>query len=516
MPDSVPVTLSEVRDGQPVELARETVRLDPEGKPVKVRFVHQPKEAGEKTFVVQVPVQPDEAEPGNNRLEHRVFVAEARRLRVLLVEGYPRWDCRYIKSLFERESEAVRGNKSIDVDSYLVGASPDHPKQDRTSINRFPTPEELRKYDVVILGDVDPRQLPRADECLESLGQVRQGPRRRAARCWPASTPTRTPTGTRLWPTSCRSFATARRRPRRTHSRRAFRPRAHPGRSESPVVPVQHRGGRERRDLEPPAAPLLVRPRLPAKAARPKCWPSTRTGRPRGRPGHGRRRTTRSSFNNLSGPGGSCSSGSTTPGAGGSESPRCDSTSSGSRPCRRWPAGGSAGRRSAPIARPTAATTRFEVRSGSPDDAPPPEGPVRVTVERQPPKQPGGGPRSRRTANGPTRPPRRGAGDVRGPHHPDAGGGLCLHPSDARRPGSPPRAEARVLPPPGELDRIQLNEPDMQRAARESRGAVLPARTGPTRCPTNCRRAAGRPGPAVRAVLHLEQPGRCSPWCCDC
>jgi hypothetical protein len=38
-------------------------------------------------------------------------------------------------------------------------------------------------------------------------------------------------------------------------------------------------------------------------------------------------------------------------------------------------------------------------------------------------------------------------------------------------PGQRTRAEARVLPPPGELDRIQLNEPDMQRAAGESKGA---------------------------------------------
>ena len=67
MPDSVPVTLSEIKDGRTVEIARETVRLDPAGKPVKVRFVHQPKEAGEKTFVVEIPVQPEESDTGNNR-----------------------------------------------------------------------------------------------------------------------------------------------------------------------------------------------------------------------------------------------------------------------------------------------------------------------------------------------------------------------------------------------------------------------------------------------------------------
>ena len=34
LPDSVPVTLSEIRDGQQVELAREMVRLDAQGKPL--------------------------------------------------------------------------------------------------------------------------------------------------------------------------------------------------------------------------------------------------------------------------------------------------------------------------------------------------------------------------------------------------------------------------------------------------------------------------------------------------
>ena len=172
MPDSVPITLSEIRKGVPVEFAREVVRLDPQGKPVKVRFVHQPKEAGEKTFIIQIPKEarpPEDVEPGNDRIEHRVFVADAKKLRVLMVDGYPRYDYRYVKALFERESEAIRGNKSIDVDAYLLSAHPDHPKQDRTSINRFPTLEELRKYDVVILGDVEPRHLPKPDAVIDSL-----------------------------------------------------------------------------------------------------------------------------------------------------------------------------------------------------------------------------------------------------------------------------------------------------------------------------------------------------------
>jgi hypothetical protein len=40
--------------------------------------------------------------------------------------------------------------------------------------------------------------------------------------------------------------------------------------------------------------------------------------------------------------------------------------------------------------------------------------------------------------------------------------------------GAKPKAETRVLPPPGELDRLQLNEAELQRAARESHGTYYP------------------------------------------
>jgi len=36
--------------------------------------------------------------------------------------------------------------------------------------------------------------------------------------------------------------------------------------------------------------------------------------------------------------------------------------------------------------------------------------------------------------------------------------------------GTKPQVEARVLPPPGELDRLRMNQADMEQAARESRG----------------------------------------------
>ncbi|MCZ2341528.1 MAG: VWA domain-containing protein [Bacteroidales bacterium] len=166
---TVPVVLYERQGDKLFERARENVRPDPAGKPVPVRLEHTPEEAGEKTFVIDVPVQPDEVEPGNNRLERTILVTESRRMRVLYVEGYPRYEFRFIKALLERETEAVRGNKTIDLNTLLLDASPGYAEQDRSALRAFPTRSELFEYDVVILGDVAPQQVPKATQTFQDL-----------------------------------------------------------------------------------------------------------------------------------------------------------------------------------------------------------------------------------------------------------------------------------------------------------------------------------------------------------
>ena len=473
LPDSVPVILSEMKDGRPVELARETIRRDPEGKPVKIRFVHQPKEAGEKTFVVQVPVQPEESEPGNNRLEHRVFVAEARRLRVLLIEGQPRWDWRYVKSLFERESEAVRGNKSIDVDSFLVSASPEHPKQDRTSINRFPTPEELRKYDVVVLGDVDPRQLARPEAVFESLAKyVREqgGGLMMVAGDYGNPHAYRDTPLADVMPVIVEGPPPP---PPAETLKDGYRPRLTPAGQGHPLfrfsteeavsteiwgqLPPMYWWARGyRRKLA--AEVLAVHPERPAE----------------GNVGSGKEENHPLVLQQFVGSGRVLF-------LGFDETWRWRLRESEVRFNQFWLqavqalARGRVGRTEVRTDRktyrrddPIRVTVRF------PDDAPTPEGPVRVTVDRSPPRQPGAAPGEPETQTVQLA-PREGARATfealitRSPE-----GDYAFTLASPSTPGQRPRAEARVLPPPGELDRIQLNETDMQRAARESRGAYFP------------------------------------------
>jgi len=154
----VSVTLSEKdNDGNLKRLDTTRVTTDPEGKPVKFRLVHQPTEPGEKRYVIEVPVQDDEAQPANNRLERTVFVREAKLIKVLYVEGYARYDYRFIKHLLERESDRDKSNKTIDLKVLLVDADSEYASEDKSALADFPTKEELNGYDVILFGDVDPK-----------------------------------------------------------------------------------------------------------------------------------------------------------------------------------------------------------------------------------------------------------------------------------------------------------------------------------------------------------------------
>jgi hypothetical protein len=166
-PDPVPVTLYEKDGAKRVEQARVMVTPSPSGAAVKVPYT--PTELGEKTLVLEVPAMPGEAEIANNRIERRILVVEAKRARVLFVEGDPRYEFRFAKALMERESELVAGNKSIEFKTLVLHAARGWSDTDKSALADFPTREQLFEYDVVILGDFDPKQLPRWSRAMQDL-----------------------------------------------------------------------------------------------------------------------------------------------------------------------------------------------------------------------------------------------------------------------------------------------------------------------------------------------------------
>jgi hypothetical protein len=74
-----------------------------------------------------------------------------RPIKVLYIEGTARWEYRFLVSMLTRE-------ESIDSSILLVDADRGFVQEGDSPISRFPlTAEELRPYDVIVIGDVHPR-----------------------------------------------------------------------------------------------------------------------------------------------------------------------------------------------------------------------------------------------------------------------------------------------------------------------------------------------------------------------
>ncbi|MEM8709453.1 MAG: VWA domain-containing protein [Planctomycetota bacterium] len=110
--------------------------------------------ASERRFRLRVDPLEDERVTDDNVAVVTVRI-NREKVRVLYVEGYPRYEYRFLNA------ELRRMDERIDVQLYLLSADPDF-QQDRTkglsSLTRIPTSREelLDNYDVVILGDVNP------------------------------------------------------------------------------------------------------------------------------------------------------------------------------------------------------------------------------------------------------------------------------------------------------------------------------------------------------------------------
>src|SRR5262249_39072101 len=75
----------------------------------------------------------------------------------------------FIKHLLERESTKDRRNKTIDLRVLLLDADDEYASEDRSALADFPTRDELNGYDVVLLGDVDPRSPKFGEKNLAAL-----------------------------------------------------------------------------------------------------------------------------------------------------------------------------------------------------------------------------------------------------------------------------------------------------------------------------------------------------------
>ncbi len=151
------------------EAASRVVEI-PEGKErVDVTIPYRAEKPGEYRLVIAAEEHPEELVRENNRIRHHLTVVDEK-IRVLFVDGYPRWDYRYLKNALVRDHTVV-------VQVLLQSSDDDFPQEGTPGaepLRGFPgSAKELFQYDVVILGDADPRALesPSAtwQEALENL-----------------------------------------------------------------------------------------------------------------------------------------------------------------------------------------------------------------------------------------------------------------------------------------------------------------------------------------------------------
>ena len=129
-------------------LETKSVDAPRDGQPMRIELVYRPKVTGERTFIIEVEPRPRELQTDNNRIE-RVITVRKEKLKVLYVDSEPRYEFRYLKNYLDRE-------ESIDLNVVLLSSDPEYSEQDRAALPTFPASKnDLFTYDVVLFGDAD-------------------------------------------------------------------------------------------------------------------------------------------------------------------------------------------------------------------------------------------------------------------------------------------------------------------------------------------------------------------------
>ncbi len=146
----------------------DTKSIDVKTDSIRERVVlsDKPKVVGYHAYKVQIDPIEGEVEKGNNELSIPANVTDDH-IKVLYIEGYPRWEFRYLKNLFANRDQSVRLQYVImspdKIDSIPgrtpVAASASRPQEDPEATMLPANEEEWMKFDVIILGDVDPAVL---------------------------------------------------------------------------------------------------------------------------------------------------------------------------------------------------------------------------------------------------------------------------------------------------------------------------------------------------------------------
>lgn len=134
----------------------------------EMMFVPQ-QDSGTIKIEFRIAPREDETSDSNNVATHNVRILDEK-IKVLYIEGMPRWEFRYLRWVLLRDRRLQVRFLMTQGDSALAGSSPVH-------IGRFPEdPKEALKYDLIILGDVPASYFNAAQtKLIEQLVRERGG-----------------------------------------------------------------------------------------------------------------------------------------------------------------------------------------------------------------------------------------------------------------------------------------------------------------------------------------------------
>ncbi len=135
----------------------------------EVRFTHVPEQGGMDGYRISITDLPDERFYDNNSWSFETSITEAR-THVLLVDEHPRWEFRYLRNLFHGRDKSVHLQWVLLHPDRVEGQSvPDIAASagrpfGESAASRLPESEaEWRKFDVIILGDLEPDAVSAAE-----------------------------------------------------------------------------------------------------------------------------------------------------------------------------------------------------------------------------------------------------------------------------------------------------------------------------------------------------------------
>ncbi|MBC8236590.1 hypothetical protein H8E77_44155, partial [bacterium] len=155
------------------ELKKQQVDLDRKHQSRRISMKFIPRTPGTHKYTVKVHPEPDEIIQQNNETKFLLKVSASKKAKILYVEGYPRWEFKFIRRHLENDPNIQLTARVITAPNTIWGLGK---ISGEGKFEMYPeTQEELFSYDGIIWGNIDasqfsPQQLKYTADFVKTRG----------------------------------------------------------------------------------------------------------------------------------------------------------------------------------------------------------------------------------------------------------------------------------------------------------------------------------------------------------